>query len=202
MTIQAGWAWATFWVRALDDTISDGTQVVILTATSGQVSRSTTVSVTDNEPRVFTSNKFDFGTANSPVATGFTRVTSTTQFSQSQGFGWSAGTIGETDRGGSASDVNRDFNSTADGTFSVNVQNGTYQVTLTIGDAAATRDKMQVYLEGDRVENNLTTQAGTFLRRTYSVRVTDGQLTLRLKDLGGQSPTAVINALEFNRAGN
>jgi fibronectin type 3 domain-containing protein len=174
---------------------------VTLTAASGSVSQSTTVSVTDDEP-VFTTGKFDFGTAASPVAAGYTKAAPGTTFSTATGYGWTSGTINSADRGAASSDVNRDFNSTSDGTFAVNVANGTYTVTVTIGDATSRRDKMAVYLEGNRVVNNLTTSAGQFYQQTFTVTVTDGQLTMRLVDGGGGSPEAVINALEFTRVGN
>jgi fibronectin type 3 domain-containing protein len=201
VTIPAGAASRTFAVAAVNDTLPDGTQTVTLTAASGSVSQSKTVSVTDDEP-AFTTGKFDFGTATSAAAAGYTRVGPGTTFTPAVGYGWTAGTIGAADRGATASDVNRDFNSTADGTFAVNVANGTYSVTLTIGDATTRRDKMAVYLEGNRVVNNLTTSAGQFYRQTFTVTVTDGQLTLRLADGGGSNPEAVINALEFTRIGN
>jgi len=82
------------------------------------------------------------------------------------------------------------------------VANGTYTVTLTSGIATATRDKMAISLEGNLVESNITTKAGQFVQKTYTVQVTDGQLTVRLQDLGGRDPYAVINALTLTRTGN
>jgi hypothetical protein len=202
ITIPAGMASRTFWVGAVDDAVTDGPQTVRITATVGSVSRSTTVTVADNEPSIRTAGRFDFGTSSSAVGTGYTRVSAGAGFDPTVGYGWSAGTIHEVDRGAGWSDVDRDFNSTADGTFEVNVRNGTYAVTVTLGDATTVRDDMAVSLEGVRVANNVTARAGQFVRRTFLVRVTDGKLTLRLQDLGGMTPEAAINALEFNRVGN
>src|SRR5581483_4233108 len=42
----------------------------------------------------------------------------------------------------------------------------------------------------------VTTAAGQWLTRTYAVTVSDGQLTLRLRDLGGSDPNVVLNALD------
>ncbi len=203
VTIPAGKSSVTFRVSAINDTILDGPQSVTITASAaGFFPNSAGVTVTDDERRTFTSAKFDFGTANSPVVSGFTRVHAGTIHNNFDGFGWSAGTISSVDRGSPANSVNRDFNATADGTFSVNVPNGTYSVTVTMGDHSIRRDRMQLYLEGSRRENNLNTSAGQFHKQTYSVRVSDGQLTVRIADNGGQDPLAVINALEFNRTGN
>src|SRR5205823_7181537 len=74
---------------------------------------------------------FDFGTANSPVAAGYTQVTPATAYTASQGYGWQSGAIQAVDRG-SGSDLTRDLNFTAAGTFAADVPNGTYTVTLTL----------------------------------------------------------------------
>jgi hypothetical protein len=57
---------------------------------------------------------------------------------------------------------------------------------------------MAVYFEGVQVDN-VATSAGQFTQRTYTVTVADGQLTMRLKDQGGNDPHAVINALTLVR---
>ena len=77
-----------------------------------------------------------------------------------------------------------------------------FDQTVYVNTVPSNQTEMALYLEGSRKENNLTTQAGQFYKKTYTVRVTDGQLTVRLTDSGGQNPEAVINALEFNRTGN
>src|SRR5262249_38170770 len=72
--------------------------------------------------------RFDFGTDPSRGAAGFTRVSPATLFSAAQGFGWLSGAIQGRDRG-AGGDLDRDFDFTTDGTFAVNVANGTYVVT-------------------------------------------------------------------------
>jgi fibronectin type 3 domain-containing protein len=127
------------------------------------------------------------------VASGYTRVSPATVFSTAQGYGWQSGTIDSRDRG-TGSDLNRDFDFTTDGTFAVNLANGSYNVTVTMGDASYPHDQMGVFLQGIQVDS-VTTAAGSFVTTTYSVTVSGGQLTLRLKDLGGSDLYAVINAL-------
>jgi hypothetical protein len=187
--IPAGQASVTFPVNAVDDTLFDGTQTATITAlAAGFTDGSDTVQVTDNEGKFF-----DFGTSSSPVAAGYTRVTDNTNFSTSLGYGWVSGIVKSRDRG-TSDPLTRDFNYTTGATFGVNLPNGTYKVTLTSGDATAAHDQEAIYLEGNQVDL-IGTAAGQFVVRTYTVTVSDGQLTLRLKDLGGSDKDAVINAL-------
>ena len=136
---------------------------------------------------------FDFGTATSPVLAGYLQVTHATTYSASRGYGWLSGTIASRDRGG-VSALSRDLNFTPDGTFVADVLPGRYTVTVTTGDAAAAHDQMGIYLQGGLVDT-LTRSANSFITTSYSVIVGDGQLTVRLRDLGGNDANAVINAL-------
>ena len=45
--------------------------------------------------------------------------------------------------------------------------------------------------------DTVSVAAGQVYTKTYTVSVSDGQLTLRLKDLGGNDPSTVINGLEI-----
>src|SRR5262249_6580290 len=142
---------------------------------------------------------FDFGTATSAVASGYTQVTEATQHSAGQGYGWQSGSIDSRDRG-TGTDLTRDFNFTTNGMFGVDVPNGTYKVTVTAGDASAAHDLMGIFLEGSQVDT-LTTAAGQILTRTYTVTVSDGQLNLQLKDLGGSDSNVVINGPDLFASG-
>jgi fibronectin type 3 domain-containing protein len=138
--------------------------------------------------------RFDFGTATSPVAAGYTRMTHTTRYDAALSYGWQSLTAYSLDRG-IGSDLTRDFNYTFVATFLINVPNGTYDVTVTMGDAGGAHDQMGVFLEGVQV-GSVTTAVGQFITNTYRVTVADGQLTLLLDDLGGSDPHVMINALE------
>src|SRR5690606_38112783 len=103
------------------------------------------------------------------------------------------------DRGSSAGDdLSRDFNVTAAGTFVVDVleEEAIYDVTIVMGDLLAARDEMGVVLEGAQLDS-VSTAAGAYEVRTLRVTVSDGQLTLRIEDLGGLDPLAVINSLQI-----
>ena len=138
---------------------------------------------------------FDFGTPTSGVRSGYLRVSHQTTYSAQSGYGWTSGTIGSRDRGAPWNVWYRDFNFTADGTFVVDLLPGRYVVTLGVGDSAANHDQFAVEIEGVRVETFTALPAGTSLARTYEVSVLDGQLTVRLVDLGGVDANAVINVL-------
>ncbi len=145
--------------------------------------------------------RYDFGTASSPVAAGYTQVTESTRFSTATGFGWQSGTIGSRDRGipPGTNDLNRAFDFSADGTFAVNVPNGPYSVTVMMGDGSYAHGPSAIYLEGVQVDT-VTTAAAQFLSRTYAVTVTGGQLDLRLKDTTGYD-VATIDALQISSTG-
>lgn len=141
--------------------------------------------------------QFDFGTTLSPVAEGYTRVTSSDRYSEAVGFGWSEGSVYSLSRGGD--DLSRDLNYTRDATFVFDLPNGDYEISITQGEALISHDQMAIYLEGVQVDT-VSTQAYEFVTNTYLAQVNDGQLSLRLRDLGGSNAYAVINGLQIARA--
>src|SRR5262249_8588993 len=124
---------------------------------------------------------FDFGAASSNVAAGYTQVTDTSAFSSFAGYGSPSGTL-YTYAPGVGTALTRALVYTADAAFAVNIANGPHPVTITLGDVGPYQhDQMGVYLEGAQVDS-VSTAAGQTVTRTYTVSVTDGQLTLRLRD--------------------
>ena len=143
-----------------------------------------------------TEASFDFGTPASPVEVGYTQVSTSTVYSASVGYGWSS-TAGLNARDRGAPDnLRRDFVfSSTDHTFNVDLANGDYQVTITIGDQDFIHDMIDVYAENNLVINDLTAAAGTFQEVTFAATVTDGQLNLRILDDGGTDSNWVITTL-------
>jgi hypothetical protein len=125
----------------------------------------------------------DFGTDNSPVASGYTAITPLTMYEGMRGYGWlsGSGTVIAGDRG-SDNSLARDFNATSDATFVIDVPNGWYRLTLGLGDPIASYNQMEVYAEGLLI-GNTSTMAGELAEPSYKVLVTDGQLTLRFSSL-------------------
>ena len=177
-------------------TVSDGQLTVGLTDGGG-----TDANTVINSLTVVPANRhFDFGTATSPARGGYAGVTAATAYSPVAGCGWLAGTIQARDRG-TPDSLRRDFNFTPDGTFAIDLPNGSYILQVTVGDATTAHDQMGFFAEGV-LQASLSTAAGQFLEPDFfGVEVRDGQLTLRLDDLGGLDPNVVINGLEINPAG-
>jgi fibronectin type 3 domain-containing protein len=146
----------------------------------------------DVRPRLWA---FDLGTDGSPVAAGFTRVTAGTTYSAALGYGWQAGVVSARDRA-SGDDLVRDFVFTQNATFGVDVPSRTYDVVLWLGDTTRAHDQMAVYLGGEQVDL-ISTEAGAVVQRVYRVNVADGHLAVRVADLGGADPNAVVNGIEM-----
>ena len=93
-------------------------------------------------PSLPTEGSFDFGTVGSPVESGYTQVTESTVYSVGSGYGWAA-TSGLASRDRTApNDLNRDFVfSSAEKTFNVDLANGDYTVTVTLGDQSYAHDR-------------------------------------------------------------
>ena len=196
VTILAGQSTATFAVNAVDDTDVDGMQSVTIAATAtGYDPGSCSVQVTDDDRPPFAAH-YDFGTSTSPVVPGYNQVSEGTNYTGARGYGWQSGTIKSRDRG-IGSYLERDLNLTTDGTFVVDLPNGRYAVDLILGDTGAfSHDQMGVFFEGSLVDT-VSTAIGQTVNRHHEVQVTDGQLTLRLRDQGGTDPNVCIQALDL-----
>jgi hypothetical protein len=143
--------------------------------------------------------RYDFGTATSPVAAGYTQITRNHRYSAAAGYGWQLGSVSDISRG-TGTDLTRDVNFTHDGTFALDLPNGQYDVIATIGDTVLAHDLVGVFVEGAQLDT-ITTAGGQTVTRTYRVSVSDGQLTFRLADLGGSDWWAMINGLEVVAVG-
>jgi PKD repeat protein len=140
---------------------------------------------------------FDFGPATSPVASGYTGVSLVT-YTAAQGYGWkSLDGLSALDQH-TSNPLTTDFIRGTDATFKVDLANGTYEVTPTLGDNVFVRDDVALYAEGQQLASGLTTAAGQFITPTYAVQVTDGQLDLRIVDQGGATPQFAIEALDIS----
>ncbi len=157
------------------------------------------------EPEPEFDRSFDFGPGYSLVADGFSLIHADTTYTPELGVGWTSGTVDQRDRGIWGSDTTRDFNFTTDATFAIDVlpEPAVYDVTITMGDgrlATPTREDMGVFLEGVQVDS-VTSLPTQYVTSTYQVTVTDGQLNLALRDLGGSDPWVMINSMEVHYAG-
>ena len=139
---------------------------------------------------------FDFGTATSPVAIGDVGI-SPVAYTLSRGYGWSSlSGISAYDRG-TVDLLTRDFNAGHNGTFLVNLPNGTYSVTANLGDAKAPMGLVTMWLEGQKAFSSLMTQGGQFVSPTYRVQVSDGQLSVRLLANGASNSRFALDGLDI-----
>ncbi len=154
------------------------------------------VEVATAEDQVLPSFAFDFGTRRTAVAPGYVGVP-LLAYREARGYGWrSLSGLRAADRA-TGDALTSDFHRGARGTFLVDLPNGTYDVTVTLGDAKARHANMAIWLNGQQVASGLTTKAGQFLQQTHRVEITDGQLRVRLASTGRTSRSFAINALNI-----
>ncbi len=138
--------------------------------------------------------RFDFGTLTSPLAAGYVRVHEESLYAPEMEFGWLADGVATAYDRAVGSDLGRDLHSTSDGTFAVDLAPGVYAVSITLGDPAASHDRMRVEIEGEEADT-VTTRAGESVECTYGVTISDHQLGVRLRSLSGPGGTASVNAV-------
>jgi hypothetical protein len=144
---------------------------------------------------------FDFGTSTSAVAAGYTAV-SLKLYSNSVGYGWQSHTgLIATDRG-TSDPLTSAFVRGKAGTFLINLPNGTYDITPTLGDSKLVHDQVAVYAQGQLLASGLETDRGQFITPTYEIDVTNGQLALRFVDGGGATPRFALDALDVATPAN
>jgi fibronectin type 3 domain-containing protein len=141
--------------------------------------------------------QFDIGTTDQVVASGYTPVSNYTDYSAAQGYGWSAASSNANSfnygavSGSTA--VTRDGFYASDFTFQVDLPNGSYNVTPTLGDVGPFAHTAQVYVQGALVAT-VTTSAGQVVTPTYVATVSNGHLALELIGVGSDQ-FAVIEGL-------
>ena len=167
----------TFATRTIEFEVTDG-------ADFGSDTRD--VQVTD--PTALLSADFDFVKSAAATAAGFTTVLTTTAYAPGPGFGWVApSAIEKFDTGaGNPDDLLRDYHFFRVGsrTFRVNVPNGNYDVTFTMGSTLHAFKQAGIIINGTQVDT-VTTLAGQFFTQTYQVGVINGRIELTIERQGG-----------------
>jgi lysophospholipase L1-like esterase len=122
--------------------------------------------------------RFDFGSG--AAAAGYTKILPTTAYSAARGYGFaSTANLVAVSRGGPDT-LHGDFiTSSKPFTFNTNLPDGNYNVTVYMGDNAGTSANTVKAEYGRMVINKVTTTAGKFVTKTFSVNVADGQLNLQ-----------------------
>jgi fibronectin type 3 domain-containing protein len=98
-----------------------------------------------------------------------------------------------------ADDLKRDFvmQSAAARTFKVDLPNGNYSVSVTMGDNDYAHDNMIVKANGATVLADVDNAVGAFTINTFNVTASGGSLTLEFSDGGGTDLTWVVNAVSI-----
>jgi lysophospholipase L1-like esterase len=134
--------------------------------------------------------KFDFGVGE--AAAGFTKVTDSTLYGSIEGYGFQdTSRVTARIRSGQEDALLRDFCIPLESIFLVDVPNGNYTVTVMMGDSnAGTHTTIKSGI-GRLMLRGLETLAGQFVKRSFSVHITNEQLSLAFSGLAPR-----INALE------
>jgi len=80
-------------------------------------------------------------------------------------------------------------------TFTTDIPNGNYSVTVTMGDNDYAHDNMMVKADGVTKLSDVDAALGAFVVNTFNVTVSSGSLALEFSDAGGSDPTWVVNAI-------
>jgi PKD repeat protein len=150
------------------------------------------------ETRVTPSSTYhlDFGPKGSPVAEGYTRA-QPVSYTASKGYGWTA--VQQLTAFQSKSWANAltiDGIRGTRGVFLADVPNGDYQVTVTLGELNKVRDNVSLWAEGILIDPDIDTSGTSFEVITFTVAVADGQLRLRIEDMGGANRYFSINGVD------
>lgn len=136
--------------------------------------------------------KFDFGSASSPVAEGYLKVTDKTVYGRLTGYGWSDTSQVTSGDNGSSNSAARDFCKPAHGRaggaidtatvsptqFYVDLPDGTYKVSvLSAPDKNGDTSRLSVWAEG-APEITLSTKNLAGVWGSFTINVSDGRLML------------------------
>ncbi|QKS45224.1 G-D-S-L family lipolytic protein [Paenibacillus cellulosilyticus] len=138
--------------------------------------------------------KFDFGTATSPVMSGYIGVSESLLYSSELGYGLDQVVASRNRSGGD--DMTNDFVLGTSYTFSVDLPNGQYDVTAYSGDllAGTSTTKTTITLEGATAGSISSKQVVN--SATYRTTVSDGQLTVGVT---GSGVGGYLNGLDIQQ---
>jgi lysophospholipase L1-like esterase len=133
--------------------------------------------------------KFDFGIGETEQ--GFVKIGSDALYEAAVGYGFEeAGSVYAIDRE-EAGVLRRDFCIPFNATFTVDVPNGNYHVTVMMGDTLTATETTVKSGEGRLLLHRLQTTAGQFIKRSLAVHVAEDQLKLAFSGIAPR-----INSLE------
>lgn len=119
--------------------------------------------------------RFDFGMGE--AETGYTKVSAGAVYDHNAGYGFDGGIVNERDRG-EPDRLRGSFCIPVNASFLVDLPNGNYTVTVTIGDRTAPTETTLKTGPGRMVLHEAAVSAGQFIVRSFTVNVNTGQLKL------------------------
>ncbi|WP_083964447.1 MULTISPECIES: OmpL47-type beta-barrel domain-containing protein [Metabacillus] len=144
--------------------------------------------------------KFDFGTGDSAVMEGYTKVTNETGYTAERTFGFAdTSKVTATDRA-TSDPLKSDFTLTVETSFIVDLPNGDYAVTVVTGDE---KEATEIGVKAENIQKiqNTSIQAGEFVERSFDIALVDGQLTLEFTGTTPKLNGLVIEKLPERTAG-
>jgi hypothetical protein len=155
------------------------------------------------EPRLPTKVRVSFGPPGASVPEGWVRDTGAA-FEVRHGeiaMGWNAACFGATrHRGKNPDPVLDTLIHFSDGAaWEIAVADGTYELTVCIGDAEYPCENQTLFAEGEPFADGINLQANAFQKVTGTVTVTDGALTLTSNDAPHGPQLARMTYLEIRR---
>lgn len=174
-----------FLVRRIRLHVADGRLSMEIGGTSGN----TTVNYLTLASTQAEALAVDFGPESALPSPGFSADWGA-PYDALRGYGWSRNLSGASRTRGRASDPSLDsfvFVGLNPATWKLDVPNGTYHVSVAVGDAVYPQGPQRVIVEGVGLVNGETTAPMQFLFRSAFVTVSDGQLTVEVGGLLGNT---------------
>lgn len=141
------------------------------------------------------SYRFDFGIGDPPADSEYVQILPDTAYTEERGYGFESCEGVSSRNRGEGNRLRSAFCIPLDAAFVVNMPNGLYTVTATIGDAIAPTVTSLKYGPGRIVLNKAVTIAGQYAVHSFTVKVTDGRLRLAFSGIAPR-----INSLDIARA--
>jgi hypothetical protein len=151
--------------------------------------------VQKSSEKVSVSKRFQFGQSDSPTLDGYQKVTLQEKYQASTGYGWLSGELWNVKKDAGSSFSTQGIG-TKDGTFKVDLPNGEYRVTVRFGNPTQLLEKVSIGLQGRSVAVAKSTP-GNLNIRTFKVKVTDGTMSVSLKNLDNTNRMAVLSGLDI-----
>lgn len=139
--------------------------------------------------------QLDLGTGFSPVENGYENVP-LVAYNLARGYGWDSLSGLRTDTGPGDNALTQDYHyGFMPSTFLVDVPQGTYDVSITLGSEYQSQNGIALEAEGQLITNGISTAPAEHHTETFRVSVTDGQLDLKISHEGNGFPFYAVNAI-------